>query len=86
MAGHLYVILVTLLAASVLVAKSRANEIIYVNAAATGANDGTSWPDAFLDLQDALDDAASEPPANLRQVAPVIRIFSFGDFGLSPPA
>jgi predicted outer membrane repeat protein len=28
--------------------------IIYVNAAATGANDGTSWRDAFADLQDAL--------------------------------
>jgi ABC-type glycerol-3-phosphate transport system substrate-binding protein len=28
--------------------------IIYVNAAATGANDGTSWKDAFNTLQDAL--------------------------------
>lgn len=29
----------------------------YVNAAAAGANDGTSWSTAFIDLQDALDEA-----------------------------
>lgn len=28
--------------------------IIYVNAVATGANDGSNWTNAFLDLQDAL--------------------------------
>jgi hypothetical protein len=28
--------------------------ILYVDAEAAGANDGTSWPDAFVDLQDAL--------------------------------
>jgi len=31
--------------------------IIYVNASATGANTGTSWKDAFTDLQSALDAA-----------------------------
>ena len=28
---------------------------LYVNASATGANNGTSWTDAYTDLQDALD-------------------------------
>ena len=35
----------------------RAERIIYVNASALGANDGTSWSAAYADLQDALDDA-----------------------------
>ena len=35
----------------------RGERVIYVYAAAAGTNDGTSWGDAFADLQDALDDA-----------------------------
>jgi autotransporter family porin len=38
---------------------AHADGVIYVNAAANGANDGTSWRDAFTDLQDALAVAAS---------------------------
>lgn len=33
---------------------------VYVDASATGANDGSSWEDAFVDLQDALNGPAAE--------------------------
>ena len=36
-----------------------AEGIVYVDAGATGANNGTSWDDAFTDLQPALDAAAA---------------------------
>ena len=34
-------------------------QTIYVNQAATGANNGTSWTDAYVDLQVALNSIAS---------------------------
>ncbi|MCP4592363.1 MAG: right-handed parallel beta-helix repeat-containing protein [bacterium] len=43
------VILATLIPAS-----SICGDVLYVDDDAPGANDGSSWPDAFVDLQDAL--------------------------------
>jgi hypothetical protein len=40
-------------------AYSFASTIIYVNSSASGANDGSSWNDAYLDLQSALAVASS---------------------------
>ncbi len=47
-----------ILMASLWVLKSQA-EIIYVNQSAIGNDDGTSWADAFVDLQDALISASA---------------------------
>jgi len=40
--------------------------VIYVDAAATGAGDGSSWVDAYHDLQDALAEANGAAPAVIR--------------------
>jgi len=37
--------------------RASAQRIVYVNAEAAGANDGKSWANAFLDLQDAFSEA-----------------------------
>jgi len=49
------VITVTML----LVAVSSFSAIIYVNHSAEGKNDGSSWTDAYLLVQSALDNAVS---------------------------
>ncbi|MDZ4755705.1 MAG: right-handed parallel beta-helix repeat-containing protein, partial [Phycisphaerae bacterium] len=36
-------------------------DVRYVNVAAAGANNGTTWTDAYTDLQDAMDDALVTP-------------------------
>ena len=41
---------------------------IYVNHAATGDNDGSSWEDAYLDLQSALAAAPNEGTIWVAQV------------------
>ena len=50
-----------------------AERVIYVDAAATGAGDGSSWADACRDLQDALADANEAPPAVIRVAQGVYR-------------
>lgn len=39
------------------VATTQAQTIVYVDESASGANDGTSWQDAYTNLQDAFDEA-----------------------------
>ncbi|MGD8501647.1 MAG: hypothetical protein PVJ86_13430 [Phycisphaerales bacterium] len=51
-----------------------AAQIIYVDADATGANDGSSWTNAYKYLQDALTDAGSaDKPAEIRVAQGIYR-------------
>lgn len=49
------------LSALLLAQRSWAGTVLYVDDSAPGANDGSSWCDAFADLQDALDVVELEP-------------------------
>jgi len=61
-------------ATSVGVADGRPPKIIFVDASAYGANDGTTWADAYPYLQDALADAdASEKPVEIRVAQGIYR-------------
>jgi hypothetical protein len=54
---HLYCIYIIVLSAILLSSTVHAQTIRYVKANAAGANNGTSWANAFTDLQSALDAA-----------------------------
>jgi predicted outer membrane repeat protein len=52
--------------------KGNAQNIIYVNPNATGNNDGTSWTNAYINLQEAIDSASSSVVDTLKLAADTI--------------
>lgn len=53
--------ILTLIICAILAQSAASGKIIYVDANATRANNGSSWPDAYRYLQDGLADANSSP-------------------------
>jgi hypothetical protein len=59
--------ILTLIICAILAQSAAGGKTIYVDANATGANNGSSWPDAYRCLQNALADANSSPkPVEIR--------------------
>ena len=51
------------------------DSILFVDVDATGENNGTSWTNAYVDLQDALSAADCNPNINQVWVADITRFF-----------
>jgi len=77
MRGHLTIFAVALLV-SMVVSHAAAETtdgilVVYVDANAGGVNDGSSWEDAYNDLQDALDSENTPAPAEIWVAAGVYK-------------
>ncbi|HNP20377.1 MAG TPA: T9SS type A sorting domain-containing protein [Fulvivirga sp.] len=62
MKRYKYIVMVVMIFGSFSI---NAQTIFYVDAGATGANNGTSWPNAFIELQTAIDVAEINSPAQV---------------------
>lgn len=57
--GHCAILVFACADADVMGSPTASQAILYVDIAATGGNDGTSWEDAYTDLQASLEHAAA---------------------------